>query len=209
MNVAKYPQVARAIKRIFSKITRCGGFVIYAGFEKDRATALDSRGLYGGVLRRLLLKTHRACCATDSKFLVLLDDNDRTFSREVILRKAQQVMFGQDRCRSLIETPLQIESLIYPSLQCADWICGLLGRYAAFKFSPLEFSDFSWSEQLFGIDLARTARYSQLLTVEQRQRQRLSAEARTIAARDLTGRIAINVAVAEMIIERPAADDKG
>ena len=106
-NVEKYPQLTRAMKRIFSKIHKCGGFVVYAGFEKSRSPNVDSRGLYGGVLRRILLKIHRACCTGNSKFMVLLDDNDRTFSREVILRKAQQVMFGDDRCHSLIETPLQ------------------------------------------------------------------------------------------------------
>jgi Protein of unknown function (DUF3800) len=170
LNVERYPELTRAVKRILNKIHSLGGFVLYVGFEKDPPSPeRTSHRLYGGVLRRILMRLNRECDRHDAEFLVVLDDNDRNFSRDVILKKAQQVMFGEDGCSRLIEAPLQVESVIYPNVQCADWICGLLGRYAAYVVKPEEFRDLAWSQARFEEPLLRVARRSQILTVAQRQ----------------------------------------
>ncbi|HTD32429.1 MAG TPA: hypothetical protein VK665_02115 [Candidatus Elarobacter sp.] len=54
-------------------------------------------------------------------------------------------------------------------MQCADWICGLLGRYAAYVVKPEEFREFAWSQTRFEESLLRVSRRSQILTVAQRE----------------------------------------
>jgi hypothetical protein len=171
LNVERYPELSRAVTRTLNKIRSLGGFTIYVGFEKGPPAAdLTAHRLYGGVLRRILMRLERTCVERDAEFLVILDDNDRDFSRDVILKKAQQVMFGTDGCSRLVEAPLQVESVVYPSVQCADWICGLLGRYGAYLIRPDEFADFSWSRTRFEAALLRVSKRSHILSVEQRRK---------------------------------------
>lgn len=166
------------MRRILSKIQTVGGFVVYVGFEKRQPAPEDnSRALYGGVLRRILVRLNRACTISDARFLVVLDDNDPVFSRDVILLKAQQVMFGRDWCSRLVEVPLQVESVTYHSVQCADWICGLLGRYASHMLRPAEFSDFAWAKERFEGDLRRVTRHSRILTTSRLEADRTVARA--------------------------------
>jgi Protein of unknown function (DUF3800) len=186
LNVERYPELTRSMKRIFNKIHSLGGFVTYVGFEKGRPSAdQTSHRLYGGVLRRVLLRLDEECGRRNAEFLVVLDDNDRDFSRDTILKKAQQVMFGRDGCSRLIEVPLQVESVIYPNVQCADWICGLLGRYAAFAVRPVEFAEFAWSQRRFEALLRRVSTYSKIYTVAQRERTVRKATLRTTYGRRL------------------------
>jgi Protein of unknown function (DUF3800) len=171
LNVERYPELTRAMKRILNKVRSLDGFVVYVGFEKDAPSPdMTSHRLYAGVLRRILMRLERACRERNAEFLVILDDNDRDFSRDVILKKAQQVMFGEDACTRLIEVPLQVESIIYPSVQCADWICGLLGRYGSYVVRPDEFGAFSWAHSRFETSLRHVARFSRILTVGERER---------------------------------------
>jgi hypothetical protein len=159
------------MRRILSKIASLGGFIIYVGFEKQPpGPTFTSERLYGGVLRRVLKRLNGFARTANCEYLVILDDNDKTFSRDVILKKAQQIMFGTDYCDRLIETPLQVESLIYHNVQAADWVCGLLGRYGAYTLRPQEYSEFKWARERFGSHLLRTSRYSGILTSTQLNR---------------------------------------
>jgi hypothetical protein len=38
--------------------------------------------------------------------------------------------------RRIIEPPFQVESERYQTCQCADWLCGLVGRVGAIKHVP-------------------------------------------------------------------------
>lgn len=170
-NITKYAELTRAMRRILSKIRALGGFVLYVGFEKRCPSGgATAQRLYGGVLRRVLKRLNTFSRAESSHFLVILDDNDKAFSRDVILRKAQQVMFGSDYCDRLVETPLQVESLIYHNVQAADWICGLLGRFGAHQVRPVEFADWGWAKERFEVDISRVSKQSDILTNAQLDR---------------------------------------
>jgi len=54
---------------------------------------------------------------------------------------ASKSMFGNDRSFHLVEPPFQVESHLYQNMQCADWICGLLGRLLVCQCST-EFPEF-------------------------------------------------------------------
>lgn len=91
---------------------------------------------------------------------MVLDESDTKFHRDVIIRKAALTMFGDDFCGRLIEPPFQVASHLYQTLQCADWICGLLGRIGAHEAEPVEFEEFKWAALYFGDRLARVAKRS-------------------------------------------------
>jgi hypothetical protein len=55
----------------------------------------------------------------------------------------------QDKCRSLIEPPLQGESHLFQTLQCADWLCALVGRLMAFSVEPEEYADWAIFHKYF------------------------------------------------------------
>lgn len=42
-------------------------------------------------------------------------------------------MFGEKKIYTLIEPPFEVDSKLYQTIQCADWICGLVGRIAYFQ----------------------------------------------------------------------------
>jgi hypothetical protein len=68
-------------------------------------------------------------------------------------------MFGGSRPRRrIIEPPFQVESHRYQTCQCADWLCGLVGRIGAFQARPDEWGEMSWTQTYFQdrIDAAST-----------------------------------------------------
>ncbi len=51
-------------------------------------------------------------------------------------------MFGDDARYRLIEPPVQVESHLYQTVQCADWLCGLFGRLAHYECEPTVKADY-------------------------------------------------------------------
>ena len=66
-------------------------------------------------------------------------------------------MFGDARRARMIEPPIQAESLLFQTLQCADWICGLVGRAGCYLVAPDEYEDLAWVSKYFAHRLARAA----------------------------------------------------
>ena len=82
------------------------------------------------------------------RYLMILDEVD-TSSRLDALASASGFMFGSRDGHKLIEPPMQVESHLYATVQCADWICAMLGRMTAYLADP-DFSDFGWASRIFG-----------------------------------------------------------
>ena len=57
----------------------------------------------------------------------------------------------------MVEPPIQAESHLFQTLQCADWLCGLIGRIGCYRAAPEEFPDFDWTLKYSGDRLIRTA----------------------------------------------------
>ena len=54
-----------------------------------------------------------------------------------------------EKSRTLVEPPLQGESHLFQTLQCADWICGLVGRLTALSVSPQEYAEWDIFHKYF------------------------------------------------------------
>ena len=99
--------------------------------------------------------------------MLVLDESDAKFHRDVIIPKAALTMFGEDYCNKLVEPPFQVASHLYQTLQCADWICGLLGRLGAYEAEPQEFAEFEWARTFFKERLMRESWGSSIRSKEQ------------------------------------------
>jgi hypothetical protein len=166
-NFRNYPEVGRAMNRILNTIAKMGGFVFYFGLGKYKLPEdSSSESLYAAVLRMAIQRLNEQCVAENTEFMLVLDESDPKFHRDVILKRATSTMFGQDYCKQLIEPPFQVRSHLYQTLQCADWICGLMGRLAAYQAEPIEFEEFKWAEDYFSNRIERVSRRSSIRTKE-------------------------------------------
>ncbi len=148
-NVKKYRELRQATFRLISKIDEIGGYVIYVGSEKPRTEKIDSKELYHRTLRELIKRIDDQCKPSNDRFMVILDEQEENVMRGEIVERTGIEMFGSKNRRQLIEPPMQAESNLYQTLQCADWFCGLLGRMAHLEFEPEHKKEFEWYNTYF------------------------------------------------------------
>lgn len=149
-NIQTYPQLRKATNRILNKILSSGGHAFYVGLQKRFPPGMhDPVSLYRAVLMESIKRLDQYCSARDSSFLVIIDEQEDTFRKEIV-ESSGRTMFGDDGRKLLIEPPIQAESHLYQTLQCADWICGLVGRLGCYMTVPKEYVDFEWADKYFG-----------------------------------------------------------
>jgi len=159
-NVTKYRELRVATNRMFNQISKIGGYGIYIGIEKTFPPNKHNTGsLYRGILRESLKRLDQFAIGKNAQFMVILDQSDDALRREIVASSGIS-MFGDEKRKRLIEPPIQAESHLYQTLQCADWICGLVGRLACYQTMPLQYPDFEWAEKYFGDRLRQIAPFS-------------------------------------------------
>jgi hypothetical protein len=141
-NVLKYPQLHRATASLLHRIEKDEGMVFYVGIQKTHAPERhDSKALYRAVLREAIKRLDDFCGRSECQFMIVLDElKDRRF-REEIVAEASLEMFGDARRARMIEPPIQAESHLFQTLQCADWICELVGRAGCYLVAPTKYED--------------------------------------------------------------------
>lgn len=156
-NVQTYPQLRQATNRLFNKISSSGGHVFYVGLQKRFPPGMhDPVSLYRAVLMEAIKRLDQYCMVRESIFLVVIDEQGDEFRKEIV-EASGRTMFGEDGRKSLIEPPIQAESHLYQTLQCADWICGLVGRLGCHGTRPDEYPDLEWAERYFGDRIRKVA----------------------------------------------------
>lgn len=148
-NVLKYPELRKATFRLLNKINELGGFAIYVGTEKARNENLDSKQLFHSTLKELIKRLNEECAVRNDQFMVILDEQEENVMRGEIVERTGIEMFGANNRKHLIEPPVQAESHLYQTLQCADWLCGLFGRMSHLQFEPEQKKEFEWFNKYF------------------------------------------------------------
>ncbi|WP_237380656.1 DUF3800 domain-containing protein [Cupriavidus sp. SW-Y-13] len=152
-NVLTYQSLRQATFRLLNRIAAVGGHVVYTGEHK-----VSDAGLHfpAEIFKRQLLCAVRQvdghCAQTNATCMVLLDHQDAGDEwRERNVEACTVAMFEDEdgRCRRLIEPPLQGESHLFQTLQCADWLCGLIGRLSAHAAAPDEYADWAVFHKYF------------------------------------------------------------
>lgn len=164
-NIETYYSLRQATFRILNRIRAMGGFVFYTGIEKDPPTPRHTpEALYLSVLKDAIRKLTTFCIrqSAEAHFCMVLDkpdDRDNNF-RPKSVQEAGRVMFGEGQAR-LLEPPFQVESHLYQTMQCADWMCALVGKIQAFACQP-EFVEYEPHHRFFAQRLASAQRFSTL-----------------------------------------------
>ena len=136
-NVTKYRELRKATFRYLNKLRSLQGYIIYVGIEKRRTEDRhNSKNLYHTVLRETIKRLDEQCSAANDQFMLILDQQEENVMRGEIVETASIAMYGNEPRRSLIDPPVQAESHLYQSLQCADWVCGIMGRISHYDAEP-------------------------------------------------------------------------
>jgi hypothetical protein len=120
----------------------------------------NSRNVYLAVLRETINRIDQFCERNARQWLLIIDEQEKSQFRKQIVSTASIAMFGPDRRTRLIEPPIQAESHLFQTLQCADWICGLVGRLGAFVCRPEEYPELDWTARYFQSRLNKLAPFS-------------------------------------------------
>lgn len=155
-NVTRYPELRKATNRLLNQIQKVGGVVFWKGIQKTKTPAnSNALGLYLSALGRALQTINAFAAHRNAKVLIVMDEHQ---DREAILTAASKAMFRPDFPKKhIIEPPFQAESHRYQTCQCADWLCGLIGRLGAFRARPDEFPEMDWTEKYFAARLEKIA----------------------------------------------------
>ena len=147
-NVTTYPEVRRAGFRLLSKIRNVGGHVFYVGLQKNQPVdKFNAQALYLTVLGEAMKRLNQYADERDAAMIIVMDEH---LERDAILTRASQVMYGGPAPRRrIIEPPFQVESERYQTCQCADWLCGLIGRVGAYQARPDEWGEMVWTQTYF------------------------------------------------------------
>lgn len=160
-NVTQYRSLRDATFRMLSHIRRIDGHIFYTGEHKTCAPGLhDAARTFQRQLLSAIRKIDRHCVAANATFALLLDQQEAGDRwREGNVEACTLAMFEarEDKCRALIEPPLQGESHLFQTLQCADWLCGLVGRLMAYSVAPDEYADWAVFGRYFGDRVACAA----------------------------------------------------
>ncbi|OKL46985.1 hypothetical protein BSR28_06080 [Boudabousia liubingyangii] len=155
-NIETYRETRRIIARTLNALERLNAQVVFYGQEKPRGTfeqtGESNQDRYDHAIKQLIARTQWSI-PDDENFLMVLDKQGIKERMEVFAGAAAFMFSNQDATR-LLEPPMEVESHLYQTVQCADWICALLGRIGAYKFDP-DFAEFSWAPTYFGKRLAQ------------------------------------------------------
>lgn len=156
-NILTYAELRQATFRLMNKIEREGGMVFYVGLQKTSLPQNhDPKALYRAVLRESIKRLEQFCTNQDAHFMMILDEQDGEDFRLQIVEEASMQMFGSTRT-AMLEPPIQAESHLFQTLQCADWLCGLIGRIGCYQAHPEQYPELEWTERYFLHRMRRVA----------------------------------------------------
>ncbi len=160
-NVTQYKTLRRTTFRLLNHINALGGHVFYTGERKTGDLAAhNSTETFKRQLLQSVRKIDRFCITRGATFILVLDEQKAGNEwREKNVEACTLAMFedASEKCRAMIEPPLQGESYLFQTLQCADWICGLIGRLTALAVSPEEYEDWEPFDTYFSARISQVA----------------------------------------------------
>lgn len=160
-NVLEYAELRKATNRLLSQVRKIGGHCVYVGLEKySTPEDHDAKSLYLAVLRETIKRIDQFSERKADQWLLIVDEQEKSQFRKQIVATASAEMFGPAGRIRLIEPPIQAESHLFQTLQCADWICGMVGRLGAYVCRPDQYPELNWTSKYFQARLNALAPFS-------------------------------------------------
>jgi len=143
--------------RIINRITNDGGFLFYVGeAKKVGVESHNPQWTYTASLIEIIKRLDDEFKGQDAQFLIFMDDHE---SRTQIVKNAIYAMHQQKKYQ-LIEAPVQVDSKLYQTIQCADWLCSIYGKLSYFNVEPNAKPEYSLFKLYFGDRVARAQKRS-------------------------------------------------
>ena len=166
-NIEKYRETRRLVFRVLETLKRLDAKVVFYGQEKLRGTPTEAPETnaqrYDHAMKQLIQRINWDLPEGENLLLVLDKQGER--ERLEIFAGAAAFMFSNENATKLVEPPMEVESHLYQTVQCADWICAIFGRISAYKYDP-EFSEYKWALTYFGDRLAQiTTEHSKIRAI--------------------------------------------
>lgn len=92
----------------------------------------------------------------EAQFLIFMDDSEGSAD---LVKKSIYEMHQNGRYQ-LIEAPMQVDSKLYQTIQCADWLCAIYGKIAYYQIEPEAKPDYELFVRYFGDKIARAQKRS-------------------------------------------------
>ncbi len=151
-NILKYgkKEIEPALKRLFTRLYRLDGEVVFCGMEKDHGETPNETATQRST--HMLINSVRCLAdiaeARDEKIMIFLDAVDEAPRLEAVSQLGGFIYTASNpNLRRVVEVPMQLESKHYGNVQFADWICGLMGRLTDFHLAGRE--EFAWSAAMY------------------------------------------------------------
>lgn len=151
-NMTKYGkrEITPALERLFKKLQRLGGQVVYYGCEKEHGATPEETS--SDRSRHMLINSVRKLAhiadERDEGIMIFLDSVDTTPRLEAVSALGGFIYTAkEEELKRVVEVPMQLDSKHYGNVQFADWICGLMGRVTDHHLAARK--NAAWSPQLF------------------------------------------------------------
>lgn len=166
-NIQNYLSLRQGTNRLLNRISKVGGFVFYVGIRKYMSPQEScSEALYKAVLKEAIKRLDEFCQKTEATFSIVLDQSGSFEGtdpiRVSVVSAACIEMFGMNHRRSLIEPPMQVESHLFQTIQCADWLCSLISKIETFNTYPEDFPDYGLFATYFSERLNKAKKFSSI-----------------------------------------------
>jgi len=148
INIKKYKKfIVSSTNRYINKINNDGGFLFFVGEAKKKHVEEHSPQLiYNSSLKEIIKRLDDEFKNQNAQFLIFMDDHE---SRTHIVKNAIFEMHQQHKFQ-LIEAPVQVDSKLYQTIQCADWLCSIYGKLAYFQIEPDSKPEYELFKKYFG-----------------------------------------------------------
>tara|TARA_B110000211_G_scaffold232906_1_gene297746 strand:+ start:960 stop:1859 length:900 start_codon:yes stop_codon:yes gene_type:complete len=139
--------LTRSTNRIINRITDDGGFLFYVGEAKKRGLENhDPQRVYTSSLKEIIKRLDDEFKSQDAQFLIFMDDHE---TRTQIVKNAIYEMHQQQKYQ-LVEAPVQVDSKLYQTIQCADWFCSIYGKISFYDAEPDVKPEYELFKRYFG-----------------------------------------------------------
>ncbi|MER3384870.1 DUF3800 domain-containing protein [Pectobacterium aroidearum] len=157
-NLIKYKdQLTRSTNRIINTITKYGGFLFYVGEAKRIGCEQHNpQRTYKSSFKEVIKRLDNEFKNQDAQFLIFMDDHEM---RSEIVKEAIYEMHQEDKYQ-LLEAPVQVDSKLYQTIQCADWLCAIYGKLSFYDVDSDSCGEYEIFKKYFGDRVAEAQKRS-------------------------------------------------
>ncbi|HBA7157502.1 TPA: DUF3800 domain-containing protein, partial [Escherichia coli] len=138
-------------------ITRYGGFLFYVGEAKRIGVASHNpQRTYKSSFKEVIKRLDNEFKNQDAQFLIFMDDHEM---RSEIVKEAIYEMHQEEKYQ-LLEAPVQVDSKLYQTIQCADWFCAIYGKLSFYDVDPENCAEYEIFKRYFGDRIAEAQKRS-------------------------------------------------